>query len=127
HRQSDERAQEQDVGKRGLGGARASLLHEGERLASGRRVAGPIAHPIDSPPAAGQHRQDAGSFPWHGLSSRATAWVVKGISAVADRALRTPICDLFGIEYPIILAGMGGVSMAPLVAAVSNAGGSGVI
>jgi enoyl-[acyl-carrier protein] reductase II len=42
-------------------------------------------------------------------------------------ALRTPICDLFGIEYPIILAGMGGVSLAPLVAAVSNAGGLGVI
>src|SRR5213594_2825977 len=41
--------------------------------------------------------------------------------------LRTPLCDLFGIEYPIILAGMGGVSMAPLVAAVSNAGGLGVI
>jgi enoyl-[acyl-carrier protein] reductase II len=42
-------------------------------------------------------------------------------------ALRTPICDLFGIEYPVILAGMGGVSMAPLVAAVSNAGGLGVM
>ena len=41
--------------------------------------------------------------------------------------LRTPICDLFGIEYPIFLAGMGGVSMAPLVAAVSNAGGLGVM
>jgi enoyl-[acyl-carrier protein] reductase II len=41
--------------------------------------------------------------------------------------LRTPICDLFGIEYPVILAGMGGVSMAPLVAAVSNAGGLGVM
>src|SRR3989440_5622330 len=41
--------------------------------------------------------------------------------------LRTPICDLFGIDYPIWLAGMGGVSMAPLVAAVSNAGGLGVI
>ena len=41
--------------------------------------------------------------------------------------LRTPICDLFGIEVPIILAGMGGVSMAPLVAAVSNAGGLGVM
>jgi enoyl-[acyl-carrier protein] reductase II len=41
--------------------------------------------------------------------------------------LRTPICDLFGIEHPIWLAGMGGVSMAPLVAAVSNAGGLGVI
>jgi len=41
--------------------------------------------------------------------------------------LRTSICDLFGIEYPIILAGMGGVAMAPLVAAVSNAGGLGVL
>jgi enoyl-[acyl-carrier protein] reductase II len=41
--------------------------------------------------------------------------------------LRTSICDLFGIEYPIILAGMGGVAMAPLAAAVSNAGGLGVL
>jgi enoyl-[acyl-carrier protein] reductase II len=41
--------------------------------------------------------------------------------------LRTPICDLLGIEHPIVLAGMGGVSMAELVAAVSNAGGLGVI
>jgi enoyl-[acyl-carrier protein] reductase II len=41
--------------------------------------------------------------------------------------LRTPVCDLFGIEHPVILAGMGGVSMAPLVAAVSNGGGLGVI
>jgi enoyl-[acyl-carrier protein] reductase II len=41
--------------------------------------------------------------------------------------LRTPICDLFGIEYPVFLAGMGGVSLAPLVAAVSNAGGLGIM
>jgi enoyl-[acyl-carrier protein] reductase II len=41
--------------------------------------------------------------------------------------VRTPVCDLFGIEHPVILAGMGGVSMAPLVAAVSNAGGLGVM
>lgn len=41
--------------------------------------------------------------------------------------LRTPICELFGTRYPIWLAGMGGVSMAPLVAAVSNAGGLGVL
>ena len=41
--------------------------------------------------------------------------------------LHTPICDYFGIEYPILLAGMGGVSMHRLVAAVSNAGGLGVI
>src|SRR6266851_1170612 len=41
--------------------------------------------------------------------------------------LHTPICDYFGIKYPILLAGMGGVSMHRLVAAVSNAGGLGVI
>jgi enoyl-[acyl-carrier protein] reductase II len=41
--------------------------------------------------------------------------------------LHTPICDYFGIKYPIVLAGMGGVSMHKLVAAVSNAGGLGVI
>jgi enoyl-[acyl-carrier protein] reductase II len=41
--------------------------------------------------------------------------------------LRTPICDYFGIQYPILLAGMGGVAMHKLVAAVSNAGGLGVI
>jgi enoyl-[acyl-carrier protein] reductase II len=41
--------------------------------------------------------------------------------------VRTDICELFGVEHPIVLAGMGGVSMAPLVAAVANAGGLGVI
>src|SRR5579862_1987797 len=41
--------------------------------------------------------------------------------------LRTPLCDLLGIDHPVVLAGMGGVSMHRLVAAVSNAGGLGVI
>jgi NAD(P)H-dependent flavin oxidoreductase YrpB (nitropropane dioxygenase family) len=41
--------------------------------------------------------------------------------------LHTPICDYFGIKYPILLAGMGGVAMHKLVAAISNAGGLGVI
>ncbi|HXW84399.1 MAG TPA: nitronate monooxygenase [Candidatus Binataceae bacterium] len=41
--------------------------------------------------------------------------------------LHTPICDYFGIKCPILLAGMGGVAMHKLVAAVSNAGGLGVI
>ena len=36
--------------------------------------------------------------------------------------LRTPICDLFGIEEPIFLAGMGGVAYARVCAAVSEAG-----
>lgn len=42
-------------------------------------------------------------------------------------SLRTPLCDLLGIEHPILLAGMGGVSYAELAAAVSNAGGYGVL
>jgi len=41
--------------------------------------------------------------------------------------LHTPVCDQLGIEYPIFLAGMGGVSLSKLVAAVSNAGGLGII
>ena len=41
--------------------------------------------------------------------------------------LHTPICDYFGIEYPIFLAGMGGVSTSAVTAAVSNAGGLGII
>ncbi len=41
--------------------------------------------------------------------------------------LHTPICDRLGIEYPIFLAGMGGVSLSKLVAAVSNAGGLGIM
>jgi NAD(P)H-dependent flavin oxidoreductase YrpB (nitropropane dioxygenase family) len=41
--------------------------------------------------------------------------------------LHTPFCDLLGIEYPILCAGMGGVAGPDLVAAVSNAGGLGVL
>jgi nitronate monooxygenase len=40
-------------------------------------------------------------------------------------ALRTPLVDILGCEYPILLAGMGGVSRHELAAAVSNAGGFG--
>ncbi len=42
-------------------------------------------------------------------------------------ALRTPICDLFGIEHPVFLAGMGEVAFAEVVAAVSEAGGYGTL
>jgi enoyl-[acyl-carrier protein] reductase II len=41
--------------------------------------------------------------------------------------LHTKLCDLLGMEHPIMLAGMGGVSYGELVAAVSNAGGYGVL
>jgi enoyl-[acyl-carrier protein] reductase II len=41
--------------------------------------------------------------------------------------LKTSLCDLFGIEVPIILAPMGTCTSAELAAAVSNAGGLGGI
>lgn len=41
--------------------------------------------------------------------------------------LKTAICDLFGIKYPIIQGGMAHVATAELVAAVSDAGGLGII
>src|SRR3990172_8486087 len=45
----------------------------------------------------------------------------------AVTSLRTPLCDALGIKYPIMLAGMGSVANADLAAAVSNAGGLGVL
>jgi NAD(P)H-dependent flavin oxidoreductase YrpB (nitropropane dioxygenase family) len=41
--------------------------------------------------------------------------------------LHTKICDLFKIELPIVSAGMGGVALSGLAAAVSEAGGLGTI
>ncbi len=54
---------------------------------------------------------------------------------MARPVLRTALCDMLGIEYPVILAGMGPVAggisgpvaTSELVAAVSNAGGLGVL
>src|SRR5262245_39020049 len=41
--------------------------------------------------------------------------------------IHTRICDLLGITHPIVLGGMGTATTAPLVAAVSNAGGFGTL
>ena len=41
--------------------------------------------------------------------------------------LQTRICDMFGIEYPIIQTGMGWVSGASLTSATSGAGGLGIL
>ena len=41
--------------------------------------------------------------------------------------IRTPLCDLLGIEHPIIQGGMAWVGTAELSAAVSEAGGFGVL
>jgi len=42
-------------------------------------------------------------------------------------ALKSRVCEMLGIQYPILLAGMGGASVPRLAAAVSNAGGLGVL
>jgi enoyl-[acyl-carrier protein] reductase II len=41
--------------------------------------------------------------------------------------LRTPLCELLDIKYPILQGGMAWVATAELAAAVSNAGGLGII
>ncbi len=41
--------------------------------------------------------------------------------------IRTPICDMFEIQHPIFLAGMGQVAYAEVCAAVSQAGGYGTL
>lgn len=46
---------------------------------------------------------------------------------MSQPTLRTPLTKLLGIRHPIILAGMARTSGGPLAAAVSNAGGLGVI
>ncbi len=41
--------------------------------------------------------------------------------------MKTRITELFGIKYPILLSGMSWISVPTLVAAVSNAGGLGIL
>lgn len=41
--------------------------------------------------------------------------------------IKTPICELLGIEYPILQGGMAWIADAKLAAAVSNGGGLGII
>src|SRR4030095_4998445 len=47
------------------------------------------------------------------------------VAAWRRQMLKTPLCDLFGIEVPIILAPMGTCTSAELAAAGSNEGGPG--
>jgi nitronate monooxygenase len=47
------------------------------------------------------------------------------VSVVADADVHTPVCELLGIDQPIVLAAM--VAVPELAAAVSNAGGLGMV
>jgi nitronate monooxygenase len=52
---------------------------------------------------------------------------VAGTETTAVPRFRTSLCDLFGIEYPIVQSGMGSVAGPALAAAVSRAGGLGIL
>jgi nitronate monooxygenase len=58
-------------------------------------------------------------------------YVGDGDVAMSERStplqMRTPLCDLLGIEYPILSVGMGSGARAELASAVSHAGGFGVL
>ena len=47
--------------------------------------------------------------------------------ASSTRAIQTRASELFGVRYPIVQTGMGWVAYPPLVIAVSNAGGLGIL
>jgi enoyl-[acyl-carrier protein] reductase II len=49
------------------------------------------------------------------------------MTTATHAVLHTPLCDLLGIRYPICQAGMGYVARSALAAAVSEAGGLGMI
>lgn len=65
------------------------------------------------------------------MDERRKALIAKRKAAKASSnmaaPLTTPLTQLLGIKHPVILAGMAHVSGGPLAAAVSNAGGLGVI
>lgn len=53
--------------------------------------------------------------------------MLHGDNQAVPGSLRTSLCDLLGIRYPIVNAGMGPAAGPDLAAAVTNAGGFGVL
>ncbi len=62
-----------------------------------------------------------------GLSSRSHWWEDSGIRAAGSSLIRTELCQRLGIDVPIVQAPIGRVSCPELAAAVSNAGGLGML
>jgi IMP dehydrogenase/GMP reductase len=60
-------------------------------------------------------------------SAREYPSVTRRFAPDVRKILHTPLCDMLGIKYPILLAGMDGASTPELAAAVSNAGGLGIL
>src|SRR5437764_14461195 len=63
------------------------------------------------------------------LSSEKQRSAIKVVnrSVWRDMMIHTPVCDLLGITHPIVLGGMSTGTSVPLVAAVSNTGGLGIL
>ncbi len=57
----------------------------------------------------------------------ASGWVMRTTVVVTLVPMRTRLTEMLGIEHPVMLAGMGGVSYYRLVAAVSESGGIGTL
>ena len=49
------------------------------------------------------------------------------MSDTVSPTLRTQVCGLLGCDYPIVLAGMGGVARSELALEVTKAGGFGFL
>src|SRR5207245_417606 len=66
---------------------------------------------------------------YSGVAPASMLWRKRSFNASKEGVamLRTPVCELLGIEYPILSAGMGAAAGPELAAAVSNAGGCGVM
>jgi nitronate monooxygenase len=60
-------------------------------------------------------------------STTTAAIAAGGALRAATPRFRTSLCDLLGVEYPIVQSGMGGVAGPELAAAVSRAGGLGIL
>jgi nitronate monooxygenase len=64
-----------------------------------------------------------------GAAATAAVAVERAVPVMAAEAprLHTALCDLLGVQYPILQSGMGGVAGPALAAAVSRAGGLGIL
>ena len=83
-------------------------------------------------PASSSHQDDRRTFvkDASAASLLAAAAIALGQPADAQQrraAIRTPLTEQFDLDYPIVLAPMGGASGGHLAAAVSSAGGLGLV
>ena len=78
-----------------------------------------------------RHWFDAVAPPWSNLLGRVAPSLAAALAYVAcmtrQSPLRTPLCDLLQLEFPIVQAPIGRVGGPALAAAVANAGGLGML